>query len=90
MAFTSLFSHAGSGLAMHIVAIGWLYVTLMMAISETSIVAGVMTFVMYGVFPVLVLLYISGSRQRKKKARQALLAKLAKDAASEPQQDERL
>ncbi len=52
---------------MHIVAIGWLYVTLMMAITETSIVAGVLTLVFYGVLPVAIILYISGSKQRKRK-----------------------
>lgn len=52
---------------MHIVAIGWLYVTLMMAITEESVVAGVLTFVLYGLFPVAIVLYISGSKRRKKK-----------------------
>ncbi|MDO8299686.1 MAG: hypothetical protein Q7T64_08310 [Lacisediminimonas sp.] len=52
---------------MHIVAIGWLYVALMMAITETSIVAGVLTLVLYGLLPVAIILYISGSKQRKRK-----------------------
>ncbi len=52
---------------MHIVAIGWLYVALMMAITETSITAGVLTLLFYGLFPVAIILYISGSKQRKRK-----------------------
>ncbi len=56
---------------MHIVAIGWLYVTLMMAISEDTVVAGVMTFLLYGLLPVAIILYISGSKQRKEKRRRA-------------------
>lgn len=60
---------------MHIVAIGWLYVALMMAISETSVVAAVLTFVAYGLFPVAIILYISGSKQRKKKRDAELAAR---------------
>ncbi|MDB5796970.1 MAG: putative transrane protein [Paucimonas sp.] len=52
---------------MHIVAIGWLYVALMTAITERNAVAGVMTFLLYGVLPVAILLYLSGSKQRKRK-----------------------
>jgi biotin transporter BioY len=52
---------------MFIVAIGWIYVVLMMAITETTPVAGVMTFILYGLVPVALLLYISGGRQRKRK-----------------------
>lgn len=37
---------------MHIVAIGWMYVVLMMSLTEKSFVAGVMTFLFYGVVPV--------------------------------------
>jgi biotin transporter BioY len=61
---------------MHIVAIGWLYVTLMMAISEDSVVAGVLTFLLYGILPVAIILYISGSKQRKKKQEAARLQAL--------------
>ena len=55
---------------MHIVAIGWLYVVLMMSISETSVVAGLLTMFFYGLLPVAIILYISGSKQRKKKQAQ--------------------
>lgn len=52
---------------MFIVAIGWIYVVLMMAITETTPVAGVMTFILYGLVPVAMLLYLSGGRQRKRR-----------------------
>lgn len=52
---------------MFIVAIGWLYVVLMMSITETTPVAGVMTFILYGLVPVSLLLYLSGGRQRKRR-----------------------
>lgn len=54
---------------MHIVAIGWLYVTLMMAITEKNITAGVLTFVFYGLAPTLLLLWLGGTRLRHRAAK---------------------
>lgn len=51
---------------MHIVAIAWLYVVLMMAITETSVVAGIMTFVFYGLLPVALLLWLVGTPRRRR------------------------
>lgn len=67
---------------MYIVAIGWLYVALMMAITETSIVAGVATFLLYGLAPVSIVMYIMGTpgRQRRRKAREAEEARLTAPA----------
>ncbi|MDB5805814.1 MAG: hypothetical protein JWN73_3136 [Betaproteobacteria bacterium] len=42
---------------MHMVAIGWLWVVFMMAITEKNWVAGVMTFLFYGLAPCLLLFY---------------------------------
>ena len=53
---------------MHIAAVGWIYVTLMMAITEETVVAGIMTFFFYGVLPTLIILYLSGSGQRRRHA----------------------
>lgn len=50
---------------MHLVVIGWIYVVLMMAITEETVVAGVMTFVFYGLLPVGIIVYLGGSRQRR-------------------------
>jgi hypothetical protein len=36
---------------MHIIAIGWIYVVSMMAITEKSVVAGIMTFTWYCAIP---------------------------------------
>jgi biotin transporter BioY len=52
---------------MLIVAIGWIYVVLMMSVAEDTAVAGVMTFVFYGLLPVALVLYLSGSGQRKRR-----------------------
>lgn len=65
---------------MYIVAIAWLYVVLMMSVTENSVVAGVMTFVFYGFLPVLIILYLTGTPQRK---RNRLLAEQAARKAAE-------
>jgi hypothetical protein len=74
---------------MFIVAIGWMYVVLMMSIAEENAVAGVMTFILYGLLPVAILLYISGGGKRKRRRiaeqqRQAEAA-IARAAANDEQ-----
>lgn len=51
---------------MTIVAIGWLYVIVLMSCSETSFAAGVATFLFYGLLPLALLLWFGGSRQRRR------------------------
>ena len=55
---------------MHIVAIAWLYVTLMMAITEKTITAGVLTLLFYGLAPCALLLWLGGTRRRHRAAKQ--------------------
>lgn len=64
-------------LAMYIVAIGWIYVALMMAVAEAnspvgSLLGAVITLALYGVLPVVLVLYIMGApaRQRAIRAQQ--------------------
>lgn len=64
---------------MHIVAIGWMYVVIMMSITEASIVAGIMTFLFYGVVPVAIILYLSGAKQRGR--RREMEEQIKRDAA---------
>jgi membrane protein implicated in regulation of membrane protease activity len=52
---------------MHIVAIAWVYVTLLMALTETSITAGILTFTFYGLAPLALLLWLSGARRRRRR-----------------------
>ena len=63
---------------MYIVAIAWLYVAVLMAVAEAShstgtLLGGVMTFVLYGVLPLGLVLYVMGTpgRRRAIKAREA-------------------
>lgn len=55
--------------AMYIIAIGWLYVTVLMALTETSIVAGVLTLLFYGLFPVSLLVWLLGTPVRRQRQR---------------------
>jgi hypothetical protein len=60
--------------AMWIVAIGWMYVVTLMAATETSVVAGLMTFLFYGMLPLSLVFYLTGAwrrgRARKREAQQ--------------------
>lgn len=55
---------------MHIAAVGWIYVVLMMSIVEESFVAGIMTFFLYGVLPVTIIIYIGGTGKRRRRREQ--------------------
>ena len=52
---------------MYIIAIAWLYVTFLMAVTEPSITAGILTFFFYGLMPCGLLIWILGTPQRKRK-----------------------
>ena len=59
---------------MMIVAMAWLYVALMMAVAEAtntngSVLGAIVTFVLYGLLPVLLVLYLMGTPARKKAIR---------------------
>lgn len=58
---------------MLIVAVAWIYVVGLMALTEPSIVAGVMTFLTYCVLPLGIVLYLmdSGRRRRARAAKEA-------------------
>ncbi|MEY4712883.1 MAG: hypothetical protein RIS88_2333 [Pseudomonadota bacterium] len=71
---------------MYLIAIGWLYVALMMAVAEASnsngsILGAVITFVLYGLAPTALVMYILGSPARRR-AREA--SEAAADAALAP------
>ena len=66
---------------MYIIPIAWLYVALMMAVAEATndngtVLGGLVTFLLYGLAPVLLVLYLMGSpaRRRAIKAGEAALA----------------
>ena len=52
---------------MYIVAIAWLYVAILMSITETSVTAGVLTLVFYGLLPLGLLLWLVGTPVRRRR-----------------------
>lgn len=55
--------------AMYIVAIAWLYVALLMAATQPSLFTGVASFLFYGLLPMSLVLWISGTKVRRQRAR---------------------
>jgi hypothetical protein len=56
---------------MYIVAIAWIYVALMMSVAEAAntngtVLGGIVTFILYGILPTSIIIYIMGAPQRKK------------------------
>jgi hypothetical protein len=52
---------------MLIVALAWIYVVLLMSLTEPTIVAGIMTFLLYCALPLGILFYVTGGRRRKRR-----------------------
>ena len=62
---------------MYLVAIAWIYVVLMMALAEATnpqgtVLGAVFTFMLYGVLPLAIVLYVMGTpgRRRMRRARE--------------------
>jgi hypothetical protein len=76
---------------MHIAAVGWIYVVLMMAITEESVVAGIMTFLFYGVLPVALIMYVAGTGNRKRRRAQEeaerRAQKISEEASTTPKSE---
>ncbi len=62
---------------MYVIAIAWLYVTVLMAATEPNLTAGILTFSLYGLFPIALLLWLLGTpeRGRRGRAREAAAAR---------------
>jgi hypothetical protein len=74
---------------MYLVAIGWIYVALMMAVAEAThtngtVLGGMFTFVLYGLLPVILVLYLMGTPARRKviRAREAAELQAWREAAA--------
>jgi predicted membrane channel-forming protein YqfA (hemolysin III family) len=71
---------------MYIVAIGWLYVAVMMAAAEATstngtVLGAVFTFVLYGVLPLSIVMYVLRTPERRR-ARRA--AEMIAQSATQP------
>lgn len=65
---------------MHLVAIAWIYVVMMMAVVEAtsrngSVLGALFTFLLYGVLPLSIVMYVMRTPQRRRR-------RLAEEAAS--------
>jgi len=65
-----------------IIVIGWLYVTILIAATEPSIIAGIVSFAFYGALPCGLILYFAGGRVRRerRKYREMMAEKAKQDA----------
>ena len=55
---------------MYIIAIGWGYVILMMALTSSSLIKGLMVAFFLGVLPLWLFIYVAGSARRRSVADQ--------------------
>jgi mannose/fructose/N-acetylgalactosamine-specific phosphotransferase system component IID len=76
---------------MYIVPIAWLYVALMMSVAEATntngtVLGGILTFILYGILPTSIIVYVMWAPNRKK-AR--LAAEQAQNEATQLQNDDK-
>jgi membrane protein implicated in regulation of membrane protease activity len=79
---------------MYLVAIAWMYVVVMMAVAEAmapngSVLGAVFTFLLYGVLPCSIVLYLMGTpmRRRARLAAERKVSAAQPDGGSEPASD---
>lgn len=70
-----------------LVAIAWIYVVLLMAMTEQSFIAGFMTFFLYCVIPLSIILYLMGTPQRKRRRQAAEKLRLITPASTDTSAD---
>ena len=75
---------------MYVIAIGWLYVTLLMAATEANLTAGALTFALYGVAPLALFLWLFGTPQRRRNrlSREAIDDVVGKDDGADARRDQ--
>ena len=56
---------------MYIVAIAWLYVTLMVSVAQPSVLKGVLTFLGTGLLPLALFLWLVGTPERRRRRARA-------------------
>ena len=73
---------------MYLIVIAWIYVVLMMSIAEATNTTGtllgaIVTFVLYGVVPVTLVVYLMGAPARSKAIKKRQAEELAQHVAAE-------
>ncbi|WP_034691225.1 hypothetical protein [Acidovorax sp. MR-S7] len=74
---------------MYLVVIAWLYITLLMAVAEATaangtVLGAIVTFVLYGLLPLGLVLYILGTPARKRALRAREQAERTAEAQAAP------
>lgn len=54
---------------MYIIAIGWLYVTVLVALNEPTVIYGIISFMFYGLLPSGILFWLAGRKMRRQRRR---------------------
>lgn len=77
---------------MYLIVIAWLYVTLLMALAEAfssqgGVLGAIITFLLYGVLPMSLVIYLWGTPLRRKEIRRQEQKALSATPASELQPD---
>jgi len=52
---------------MYLIPIAWLYVAVLAAVTEETVVAGVLTFVFYGLAPLALFMWLLGTPARRRR-----------------------
>jgi membrane protein implicated in regulation of membrane protease activity len=54
---------------MYIIAIAWIYVALLAAAAETTVIGAILTFIFYGLAPLSLFLWLVGTPRRRSRQR---------------------
>lgn len=71
---------------LYIIAIGWAYVVLLMAVTAKSFIAGALTFIFYGLLPLSIVFYIT--LKQIKRSRMAAQEHLGQPDRADTQSDQ--
>ncbi len=74
---------------MLIIIIAWLYVVILMSMTEDTVIAGVMTFLLYGVLPLSVVVYLLNTPARRARRKAAEAQKEAAAATEDAEGSDR-
>ena len=58
---------------MYIVAIAWIYVALLATVTETTVIGGILTFLLYGLAPLSLFLWLFGTPARRRRSAERAL-----------------
>lgn len=53
---------------MYIIAIAWMYVVIIVAVSDTTVIGGILTFLFWGLAPLALFLWLFGTPARRRRA----------------------